>query len=40
MPVRFEDELGAVGFVGDTTVNQRASPRGISVFFWNPRTSV
>jgi hypothetical protein len=25
---------------GDTTVSQRASPRGMSFFFWNPSTSV
>src|SRR5215218_4681163 len=31
---------GPWGSSGDTTVSQRASPRGMSLFFTNPRTSV
>jgi hypothetical protein len=40
MPVGFEHELRAVGVAGETTVSQRCSPMGISVFFTKPRTRV
>jgi hypothetical protein len=40
VPIRLEHQLGAVRLLGETTVSQRASPSGTSVFFTNPRTSV
>jgi hypothetical protein len=38
--VGLENQLGAIGSSGDTTVSQRYSPRGTSSFLTKPSTSV
>jgi hypothetical protein len=40
MAVRLQQEFGAIGSSGDTTVSRDASPSGISVFLTSPSTSV
>lgn len=40
MRVRLEEELDTVGAAGETTVSQRASPAGRSVFLMKPSFSV
>jgi hypothetical protein len=40
VPVRLEQQLDAVRSAGETTVSQRASPAGTSVFLRNLSVSV